>query len=216
MAHLLFDIQHAGRPDRPGDMGAAYDLDGDGVTGERGEREVDLVRAYVAAAAAYARSLGHTVTVLETGTYGQRHATAIRIARAAPEVEHVYLACHTNAGGGSYGLVRPDYRSAGGLAAAERLAASLRTLPALSKVRVEPLYPSAAAAAADGRDVSDAGKVGWWTRGWGCIEGIWSGPANLCGVLVEPFFIDTARHKPLMTAPGLVTVGQALVRGVGR
>jgi|688.fasta_scaffold363157_2 hypothetical protein len=211
--HLLFDIQHAGRPDKPADMGAAFDLDGDGVTGENGEREVDLVRAYVAAAATCARSHGHRVTVLEAGTYGQRHAEAVRIAGADPMARCVYLACHTNAGGGTYGLLRPDYRSNGGLAVAERLAAGLRRLPALSRVRIDPLYPDAATAGKAGRDVSNAGQIGWWTRGWGCIDGIYAGPANLSAVLVEPFFIDAPAHRPLMTPAGLATVGQAIVRG---
>lgn len=217
--HLILDIQHAGRPDKPGDMGAAFDLDGDGVVGENGEREVDLVRGYVAAATTYARQLGHRVSVLETGTYGQRHATAIRLAQGAPGVDHVYLACHVNAGGGSYGLLRPDYRSAAGAARAQALVVALSRLHelrhagALPGCRVVPLYPSADRAAAAGRDVSDAAKAGWWTRGWGCIDGIYSGPSNLCGVLVEPGFIDSSAHRTLWTSDGLARIGRALVDG---
>lgn len=213
--HLIFDIQHAGRPDKPGDMGASFDLDGDGVRGEEGEREVDLVRLYVGEALTHARALGHTVTVLETGTYGQRHATAIRIAQTTPSVRCVYLACHTNAGGGSYGLLRPDHRSIAGARLAERAASVVAAqLPELTKVRVEPLYPDATTAAKAGRDVADAGKVGWWTRGWNCIDGIYAGPSNLCGVLVEPFFIDNAVHRALTTRIGCSRVGHALVEGV--
>lgn len=213
MSHLILDIQHAGRPDKPGDMGASFDLDGDGVRGEEGEREVDLVRMYVAAARAHAEAAGHAITVLETGTYGQRHATAIRIARAAPSTRCVYLACHTNAGGGSYGLLRPDYRSVSGSRLAERLSGALRQIFELTKVRLDPLYPNAATAQKHGRDVSDAGKVGWWTRGWGCIDGIYSGPSNLCGVLVEPFFIDTLAHRVLTTSGGCTRIGRALAEG---
>jgi hypothetical protein len=217
--HLILDIQHAGRPDKPGDMGAAFDLDGDGVLGENGEREVDLVRGYVAAATTYARELGHRVSVLETGTYGQRHATAIRLAQGAPGVDHVYLACHVNAGGGAYGLLRPDYRSAAGAARAQALAVALSRLHelrhagALPGCRVVPLYPSADRAGAAGRDVADAAKAAWWTRGWGCIDGIYSGPSNLCGVLVEPGFIDSSAHRSLWTPDGLARIGRALVDG---
>jgi len=216
---LILDVQHTGRASRPGDMGAAYDLDSDGVAGEQGEREVDLVRGYVAAATTYARELGHRVTVLETGTYGQRHATAIRLAHGAPGVDHVYLACHVNAGGGAYGLLRPDYRSAAGAARAQALAVALSRLHelrhagAMPGCRVVPLYPSADRAGAAGRDVSDAGKAGWWTRGWACLDGIYSGPSNLCGVLVEPGFIDSSAHRTLWTPDGLARIGRALVDG---
>lgn len=215
MIHAILDIQHAGRPDKPGDMGAAYDLDGDGVTGENGEREVDLVRAYVARAAEVLRTNGHKVTILESGTYGQRHATAIRIAQADPNVRHVYLACHVNAGGGSYGLLRPDARSADGRFYAIVMVAKLEdNFPELTGVQVTPLYANAEAARKAGRDVSDAGKVAWWTRGYGCIDGIYSGPSNLCAVLVEPGFIDSKRHAPLWTPGGLKRLGEALALAV--
>lgn len=213
--HVIFDIQHVGRPDKPGDMGASFDLDGDGVRGEDGEREVDLVRLYVAEAMLHARTLGHTVTTLMSGTYGQRHQTAVRIAYSDPTVQCVYLACHTNAGGGAYGLLRPDYRSPTGARLAERMADTLEALlPELSKVRVEPLYPDSSTAQRAGRDVSDAGKVGWWTRGWSCIDGVYSGPSNLCGILVEPFFIDSAVHRGFTTREGCARVGRALVEGI--
>lgn len=212
--HLIVDIQHAGIPTRPGDMGATYDLDGDGVRGENGEREVDMVRAYAPVAADYVRARGHRATILETGTYGQRHATAIRIAQSDPSARCLYVASHLNAGGGRYGLLRPHYRSAGGAVAASIVGAMLsRRLPELSEVRLDPLYPDAATAGKAGRDVSDAGRVGWWTRGWSCIDGIWTGPANLVGILCEPFFIDSAAHRALTTRAGLVRVGEAIGEG---
>jgi hypothetical protein len=213
--HVVLDIQHAGNPARPTDMGASYDLDGDGVRGENGEREVDMVRGYVPAATDYLRALGHRVTILESGTYAARHATAIRIARADPAVPVLYAACHTNAGGGAYGLLRPDYRSRRGLSAAGAIGFALAEhLPELSTVRIEPLYPNAATAAAVGKDVSTAQKVAWWTRGWSCIDGIYSGPANLCGLLVEPAFLDSAAHRGLWTPDGLTRIGEAIASGI--
>lgn len=219
IAHLILDIQHANRPSKPGDMGASYDLDGDGVRGEAGEREVELVEGYVSAAVERCAEVGLPVTVLRSGEYAGRHAEAIRLARGASGGV-AYLACHTNAGGGSYGLVRPDYRSSGGRALATSLAASFSRLPELTRAgrlpgcRVEPLYPSSAAASADRRDVSTPANVAWWTRGWSCIDGIYSGPVNLAGCLIEPGFGDTLSHRSLWTPSGLVRVGRAIVDGV--
>jgi len=213
--NLILDIQHTGRKSKPGDMGAAYDLDGDGVTGENGEREVDLVRGYTAAARDYALSLGWRVDVLDAGEYSERHHLAGQISKGGGRT--AYLACHVNAGRGSYGLVRPDYRSVGGFRLAEALAASLGTLtPEITRARIELLYPSKTAASAGLRDVSTADQVAWWTRGWGCIDGIYEGPAELCGCLVEPFFIDWPGHKSLTTPEGLIRLGRTLVEGVRR
>jgi len=210
---LILDIQHQGRPSKPGDMGAAYDLDGDGVKGENGEREVDLVRAYVAAAREYAETLGIPVLVLDSGEYGARHVVAAAKAAEFPGYRWAYAACHTNAGGGTYGLIRPDYRSKAGAALALSLALNLRA-PEIDRVRTDPLYPGANTAKMAGRDVSTADKVGWWTRGWSCIDGIYAGPANLAGVLVEPFFLDSREHRALTTPEGLTRIGRLLVDGV--
>lgn len=218
MLHVILDIQHAGIPTRPGDMGASFDLDGDGVRGESGEREVDLVRVYTPAAATYVTTRGGRATVLESGTYGQRHATAVRIAQSDPSARCLYLANHTNAGGGRYGLLRPDARSRAGAAAAAALGAVLgRRLPELSEVRLDPLYPDAATAAKAGRKPfvrpDRTEDWGWWTRGYACIDGIFAGPANLTAVLVEPLFIDSAAHRALTTPAGLLRVGEALGEG---
>jgi hypothetical protein len=212
---MIFDIQHAGRASKPTDMGAAFDLDGDGVRGEAGEREVDLVEGYVAAAVERCRELGIASTVLRSGEYGARHLEAIGIAKATSG-RVAYAACHVNAGGGSYGLLRPDHRSGGGLALAKSIAGGLAALPevsALSRVRLDPLYPNGGAAMRAGRDTSTEALVAWWTRGWGTIDGIYAGPANLAGVLVEPFFIDSPAHRALATPAGLVRVGRAIVDG---
>lgn len=184
----ILDIQHAGRASRPSDMGAAYDLDGDGHVGEAGEREVDLVRGYVEAARSALTRCGHTVAVLTDGEYGTRHAEAIRLAKTANKA--VYLACHVNAGRGRYALVRPDSRSTGGARFARTL---LRHLEGVAELPTGKLWP-----------------MGPTDRGWSCIDGIYDGPAWLCGVLVEPGFIDSPQHRRLWTPAGLVEVGTAI------
>ena len=46
--------------------------------------------------------------MLTEGEYGQRHAEAIARAKAHPGMAAAYLACHVNAGGGTYALVEHD------------------------------------------------------------------------------------------------------------
>ena len=214
---LILDIQHTGRKSKPGDLGAAYDLDSDGHPGEPGEREVDLVRGYATAAFAYAADRDVQAVCLTEGQYEDRHWRAIKIARENPGTRWGYLACHTNAGGGRYAFARPDYRSKGGERLAVAIVNALKTLPEIDLRRVEPLYPNGDTARREREGAADtktAAGIAWWTRGWSCIDGIYQGPSNLCGVLVEPFFGDSAAHKPLTTPEGLARVGRALVDGV--
>lgn len=214
---LILDIQHTGRKSKPGDLGAAYDLDSDGHPGEPGEREVDLVRGYVEAAFNYARTRKIPVHEFREGEYGERHEWAIDIARKDPGVRWAYLACHTNAGGGRYAFARPDYRSKGGEHLAVAVVNALKKLPEIDLRRVEPLYPNGAVANKErygAVDTTTATGIAWWTRGWSCIDGIYAGPSNICGALVEPLFGDSPKHKPLTTPEGLARVGRALVDGV--
>lgn len=51
-------------------------------------------------------------------------------------------------------------------------------------------------------------------RGFGCIDGIYEGPANITAVLLEPGFIDSAEHAGLWTAEGLQRIGRALAAGL--
>ena len=184
----LLDIQHAGKPSRPSDMGAAFDLDGDGVTGENGEREVDLVRAYVAAAKSHLEAHGVVVEVLTAGEYGTRHVKANAL--AAGHAKAVYVACHVNAGKGDYGLVEYDARSPRGAQLADLAAADLRALPGIKRGVTKGL--------------------GAGDRGFSCIDGIYAGPKGLCAILYEPGFIDAPAHRGLWTAGGLVQVGCTL------
>lgn len=192
-ALAILDIQHAGKPSRPNDMGAAYDIDGDGVTGEHGEREVDLVRAYVEVVTTNLERCGIEVRVLTTGEYGRRHVEAGSLARLW-KGKAVYCACHLNAGGGRYGLVRPDGRSQKGRLFASMMARHLQAVPELNDVRIWPLTST--------------------DRGWSCIDGIYAGPANLCGLLLEPYFLDGLTHRRLTTPQGTIEVGTAISAAV--
>lgn len=176
----ILDRQHLGKPSKPGDHGAVHGA----------LRETDLTDAYIAAAADALRRHGHTVEVLVEGEYGTRHHRAREIARGAPKTRCAYVACHVNAGGGTYGLVEYDARSTRGAQLADELAHGLRALPGVTTSRTKGL---------------GAGE-----RGWVCIDGIYAGPANLAGVIFEPGFIDAGGHAGLWTAEGLTRIGTAL------
>lgn len=202
MPLAILDIQHTGRASRPGDMGAGADLDHDGQV-EPDEREVAIVRAYVDVARARLEGMGIEVLVLDQGEYSERHARAAAAAEARPRRDRAaYVACHLNAGQGDYGLVLYDHRSTGGRRLAESVAWELgaQLRPPLRRVVTSwtgaptqsPPYP----------------------RAWACLRGIYDGPAELVGVLVEPAFVDRPDHAPLTTGDGPRRIGEALALGV--
>ncbi len=158
-------------------------------------REVDLSAAYIAEAQTRLLAAGHAVDLLNHGTYDARHATAVALAAQSPTEQALYVQCHVNAGGGKYGLVEHDARSATGRKAALSLADALDELPEVPRVRVLALHPA--------------------DRGWVCIDDIHASP-NLCAALYEPFFIDASSHAALRTSEGLRRVGAALAEGVLR
>jgi N-acetylmuramoyl-L-alanine amidase len=180
----ILDRQHKGRLSKPLDRGAACGL----------LRETDLTDAYIAAAKGCLESAGATVHVLDTGEYGDRHRAAIAIAKAHPTTPCAYIACHVNAGKGTYALVEYDARSAGGRSLASDLNDWLVALPGITKGKTFPMTPA--------------------TRGWACIDGIYAGPSNLSAALLEPGFIDAPAHAPLWTLDGLQRVGKALSEGI--
>lgn len=180
---VVLDRQHLGKPSKPGDHGAIYGA----------LRETDLTDGYIAAARASLERHGHDVQVLAEGEYGPRQRSAVALARLRRD-RVAYVACHVNAGGGTYALAEYDERSEGGCELAHAVAAlKQRGLPGITAQRTAPLGPG--------------------SRGWVCIAGIYAGPPNLSGVIFEPGFIDAPSHAPLWTAAGLVQVGEALAAG---
>lgn len=199
------------------------DLDGDGVSGEVGERERDLVDRYVVAAVEEGRRLGLDVRVLDAyldphlpHDYAGMHALAAELARDLGYPRALYAAAHVNAGGGRDGLVGYDARSAPGVRAASSVADGLRTLPELARVRAVAHVDDRHHRGPDGRWKTAEGKDAWLYRGWSCIQGIYRGPDCLTGILFEPFFVDQVLHRPLTTEDGLRRVGVALAAGAAR
>lgn len=158
-------------------------------------KEVDLTREYMISATDELERLGHKVVWLDSGTYDERHRSAIVTAKTHADLRTVYVQCHVNAGGGRYGLVEYDARSSWGQTAAALLADALDELPEIPTARTLSLH---------------AGE-----RGWVCIDDIFASPTML-GLIFEPGFIDGPTHAPLWTRDGLDRVGKALALGLHR
>lgn len=188
---VILDRQHVGKPGRD-DRGASTEIDGVEIW------EVDLTAQYIEAATALLVAEGHTVHLLDAGWYAERHERAAEIAAGAPDQRVAYVAAHVNAGGGAYGLVLHDQRSRGGQALAEAIADSL---DAGARPHIDRCV------------VRATERGGTWGRAHTTIAGIWDAPSNCSGVCFEPFFIDSARNRELLTPAGLALVGRALAVG---
>jgi N-acetylmuramoyl-L-alanine amidase len=188
---VILDWQHVGKPNRD-DKGAAYDVDDDGDV----DYEVELTDKYIQAAKNYLESRGHTVHIFSEGWYSARHYRANEIAHEN-DGPVAYIACHMNAGRGNYGATFYDIRSAGGKRLAKTVGSTLgKACPELRRIVVK------------------GSSVTTWSRAFGTLRGIFSGPANISGMCFEPAFMDTPEHKQLLTDEGLERIGEALAVGV--
>jgi hypothetical protein len=136
--------------------------------------------------------------IIDEGWYPARHEAAAQIARgwAGPVA---YVACHVNAGGGSYAMALHDMRSAGGARLARCVVGELErgSLHGLSRFISR-----------------ETASTGSWRRAHETIKGIFDGPANISAICYEPFFLDTPSHAHMLGGEGIRAVGQALARGI--
>lgn len=194
MACLVFlDRQHSGKPHATRDRGAFGDLDGDGKHDVE-ESEAFLTAQYLWAAERKLIELGHAVLPISDGAYSARHARANQYAAQSAADQFVYVAAHVNAGGGEYGAVFYDVRSAQGLLLANAVAERLKPFAELPVVKVLAASATAHEAA------------------YGTIKGIFTGRA--VGICFEPCFIDTPKHRLLLTSEGLARIGEVLALGI--
>jgi len=191
---VILDRQHYGKPNR-NDLGAGVDLDGSGTI-DNDEREANLTPLYIEAAKQLLEADNHTVFILDSGWYADRHEKAIEIARAHPDDMCAYIACHLNAGKGDYSVSLYDHRSGGGRKLALSIAASLSD----QLTGVE-------------RHLTKAASPDLWNNAYNTIKGIYAGPGNLSGVCFEPVFMDTEEHQQYLTHDGLTLIGQCLAEG---
>ena len=197
VAYLSRD--HAGKPYDPDDRGATADFDGDGRI-DAFEREAFITARYLLEAEATLVVGGADVLPICDGRYSERHARVNRYASGF-NGSQAYVAAHVNAGGGKYGAVFYDPRSARGSVLATHVAAAL-----------EGAYRATGIAAPQVKVIA-ADVARGWARPFETIKGVFDGRA--VGICVEPCFIDTPEHRPLVIpGNGPKLIGNALAKGL--
>jgi N-acetylmuramoyl-L-alanine amidase len=196
MGLVFLDRQHAGKLGRRmSDRGAAVDVDDDGQI-EVWESEAMLTPKYLLAAETRLIELGHDVICLSDGWYSDRHDRCNEYVRnyRGPKV---YVSAHLNAGSknqADYGAVFYDWRSTTGQECATYISICLRdACPELT----------------GGVKVIQSRPDNWTKNAYNTIAGV-----SVTAICFEPFFMDFAGHRPLLSDAGLARVGVALAEGL--
>ena len=200
--HVFSDRQHYGKPRKPGDRGASFDIDGSGTV-EFDEMEANLTPFIIEGRHKFLEQNGVTTEVIQSGSYPSRHGKANDFARRNPDTFVVYIADHLNRvrvpNTASYYSGFYDHRSRNGDHLSKNIAASveLAELPGISRVISR-----------------DAEPHGSWVNAFYTIKGIFSGPANICGYCSEPLFMDHEDHRIHLSTDGLRNIGRIQAEGI--
>ena len=185
---VAVDVQHLYKSSNPLDRGAVFELPGGFHLAE-----AQAVTVYAQALCAWLAARGTAVLTNDpaakvmVGSYYRRQKEAEKWEADA------YLACHLNAGGGSYAALEYAVGSAG-IALSTRIGARLGDdFQEITSYKLVSLSPQA--------------------RGFSCIDGF---PRDRAAVLLEPFFGDNPRQQELLSTPRLVAVGESIGEGVAR
>jgi len=185
---VAVDVQHLYKTSNPLDRGAIFELPGGFHLAE-----AQAVAVYAQALCAWLQARGAAVLTNQpaaqvlVGSYYRRQKAAEKWGADA------YLACHIDAGKGSYALLEYVVGSAG-MVLGSRIGARLcEDFPEILSHKTVSLSPPA--------------------RGYACISGF---PTDRAAVLVEPFFGDNPRQQGLLSTPNLIAVGESIGEGVAR
>ena len=184
---VAVDVQHLYKaPPDNNDHGAAFVLaDGRRVT------EAQLSTQYAAALCAWLRARGAAVVTNDPVGGRMLGSYASRNRQATAQGVNAYLACHVNAGGGSYSAV--EYMvGTPGAALAQQVGAKLAA--------AFPIYHGTKAVA-----------LVRGQRGAVCIEDC---ARTIPAVILEPFFGDNPKHQVLATPTMLRILGEAIGQAV--
>lgn len=182
---VAVDVQHAYRSGVHAlDRGSVYRL-ADGTKRLESDLAAEYARALCAAMAAGGATVWTSDPTMDllVGPYSRRQKQATALGA------NLYLACHVNAGHGSYPVVEM-MEGTPGRTMATVIVRELGELPGLINRRVQ--------------------RLSRLDRGAVCVRGFTAGPS----LLLEPFFGDNPTHEWLMDHVGLQAVGQAIARGV--
>jgi N-acetylmuramoyl-L-alanine amidase len=185
---VAVDVQHLYKTSNPDDRGAVFELPGGFHL-----NEAQAVTVYAQALCAWLAARGaavltnHPAAQVMVGSYYRRQKEAEKWDA------QVYLACHLDAGKGSYAALEYVVGSAGMTLGARIGARLCDDFQEILSYKTVSLGPQA--------------------RGFSCISGFFSARA---AVLVEPFFGDNPRQQGLLSTPKLVVVGESIGEGVAR
>tara|TARA_R100000654_G_scaffold73709_1_gene106857 strand:- start:12287 stop:12871 length:585 start_codon:yes stop_codon:yes gene_type:complete len=185
---VYIDVQHMGDPVKKGRMGAAF---GEDIN----QTEAYYTSLYAFWMGMYLRQRGHEVINISDGQYKDRHARVNYYdeRNRNSDTPSVYIACHLNAGGGSYAAQFYDSRSATGKILANLMNEGLLNLPQIQSVKSIPCH-----------------NEDWTKNAFYCIKRI-GYPVAIC---CEPLFIDHPPHKELLTVDGMKKLGEAMALGI--
>ena len=163
-------------------------------------REVDLVDLYFEAMQADLGTAGVKVRLVYAGSYRKRNARAKFIAAKNSDMRIVHCYGHVNSNNppGQYGAYFYHPKSRLGKLAAETIAAEFEGWPEFDRVRVFS---------------ADYNK---WRNPYNVLRESYDAPPNLCGVLLEPYFIQHPKHLEFTTSDGARRVGSAIAAGLIR
>tara|TARA_R110002110_G_scaffold122465_1_gene298712 strand:+ start:496 stop:1083 length:588 start_codon:yes stop_codon:yes gene_type:complete len=184
---IYIDIQHIGKPNKPDDMGAGF---GD----DPWETEAYWTTLYAFHMEMRLRELGYSVMRLCDGRYSDRHERVNRYEADYPSSKpSVYIACHINAGGGSYSVMFHDHRSSLGPDLAAAIADEM-DLPGISTTKTLPASPS-----------------DWTSNAYNTIKDV-RRPVSICA---EPLFLDNENHRrEYLELDRIFLIGEAIANGI--
>lgn len=186
---VFIDRQHAGKPDKLADRGAAVDLDGD-ATPEReaiitGKIAIELEKILI--------MLGVDVMPISDGTYHDRHKRVNEYANMYPLRKMVYLAMHLNAGGGDYAAYFYHHASTQGHELAKQLCLGMRNAGYVQKARPIEARPN-----------------NWTKNAFYTIRGV-GRPVAIC---CEPLFMDNDEHAKHLNNEGITGLAMCMANAI--
>lgn len=186
---VFIDRQHAGKPDKLGDRGAAVDIDGDATP----EREAIITGQIAIALEKVLIMLGVDVMPISDGTYSERHKRVNEYAAMYPNRKTVYLAMHLNAGQGDYAAFFYHHESTQGHELAKHLCEGMRAAGFVE--RALPI---------------DAQPNNWTKNAFHTIRGV-GRPVAIC---CEPLFMDQDLHARHLTYEGIQALAMCMANSI--
>jgi N-acetylmuramoyl-L-alanine amidase len=186
---VFIDRQHAGKPNKLADRGAAVDINGDATP----EREAIITGQISLELEKILMLMGVEVMPISDGTYNERHARVNEYAALYPNRKTVYLAMHLNAGGGAYGAFFYHHASAQGKQLAQRLCDAMQIGGIVEIAKAIECKPS-----------------NWTKNAFYTIRGV-GRPVAIC---CEPLFMDNDQHAKHLTYEGIQGLAMCMANAI--